>query len=106
MKTEIEADILMRDRGNAARIQDRRVSNRDPQASVKVTEDGDLRTVAVTELMVVYVEISVRVETLVSVIVSKLVVVSVWSMVIVVGLTFVVFKSSQQYIPSGSWKKL
>lgn len=73
---------------------------------MKVTEDGDLRTVTGTELMVVYVEISVRVETLVSVIVSKLVVVSVWSMVIVVGLSFVVFKSSQQYIPSGSWKRL
>lgn len=59
-----------------------------------------------TELMVVYVELSVKVDTLITVSVTKLVVVRVWSTVIVVGLTFVVFKSSQQYIPSGSWKRL
>lgn len=40
--------------------------------------------------MVVYVEVSVRVDTLVTVSVTKLVVVRVWSRVIVVGLTFVV----------------
>lgn len=56
--------------------------------------------------MVVYVELSVRVDTLVTVDVSKLIVVRVWSTVIVVGLTFVVFKSSQQYIPSKSCKRL
>lgn len=38
-----------------------------------------------TELMVVYVDVSVRVVVAVSVIVSELVVVRVWSMVIVVG---------------------
>lgn len=48
-----------------------------------------------TVLVVVYVELSVKVDTLVTVFVTKLVVVRVWSMVIVVGLTFVVFKSSQ-----------
>lgn len=48
-----------------------------------------------TVLVVVYVELSVKVDTLVTVSVTKLVVVRVWSTVIVVGLTLVVFKSSQ-----------
>lgn len=47
------------------------------------------------ELTVVYVVVSVNVDTLITVSVTKLVVMEVWSMVIVVGLTFVVFKSSQ-----------
>lgn len=81
-------------------------SNRDTQGSSKGTRDGELRTVYGTELMVVYVELSVKVDTLITVSVTKLVVVRVWSTVIVVGLTFVVFKSSQQYISSGSWKML
>lgn len=45
-----------------------------------------------TELMVVYVVVSVRVAVLVTVSVSNFVVTLVWSIVIVVGLTFVVFQ--------------
>lgn len=58
------------------------------------------------ELVVVYVDFSVRVDVLISVIVAKLVVVRVWSTVMVVGLTFVVCKSSQQHVSSKFCKSL
>lgn len=77
-----------------------------PRPQLRETGERELRTVYGTELVVVYVSFSVKVDTLVTVSVAKLVVVRVWSMVTVVGLTFVVFKLSQQYIPSGSWKRL
>lgn len=56
------------------------------------TEEGELRTVYGTELMVVYVVVSVRVAVVVTVSVSNFVVTLVWSIVIVVGLTLVVFQ--------------
>lgn len=54
----------------------------------------------VMELMVMYVDVSVRVDTLVTVAVSQSVVMDVWSIVLVVGLILVVFKLSQQYVTS------
>lgn len=48
-----------------------------------------------TELVVVYVDFSVRVDVLISVIVVGFTVVRVWSMVIVVGWVYVVLDPSQ-----------
>lgn len=58
-----------------------------------------------TELVVMYVDVSVRVDTLVNVVVSQSVVVNVWSIVLVVGLILVVCRSSQQYVTSKGLKR-